>query len=116
MVFRNLFLAYAVLFLSGWLVDRLRNLNRLKTWLEQHLLSHQVTMWIHRLNFVVIALIWLHVYLIPRLGMVSGFRLTVDIYTGLTIILYGWSKLGIGRYHSVATVKRIRRWELICKS
>ena len=31
------FLAYAVLFLSGWLVDRLRNLNRLKTWLEQHL-------------------------------------------------------------------------------
>lgn len=99
-------LAYAVLFLSGWLVDRLRNLNRLKTWLEQHLLSHQVTMWIHRLNFVVIALIWLHVHLIPRLGMVPGFRLTVDIYTGLTIILYGWSKLGVGRYNSVATVKK----------
>ncbi len=99
-------LAYAVLFLSGWLVDRLRKLNRLKTWLEQHLLNHQVTMWIHRLNFVVIALIWLHVHLIPRLGMVPGFRLTVDIYTGLTIILYGWSKLGVGRYHSVATVKK----------
>lgn len=98
-------LAYAVLFLSGWLVDRLRNLNRLKVWIERHLLNHQVTMWIHRLNFIVIALIWFHVHVIPRLGVVPGFRLTFDIYTGLTVILYYWWKLKIGRYHSVAKVK-----------
>lgn len=98
-------LAYAVLFLSGWLVDRLRNLNRLKVWIERHLLNHQVTMWIHRLNFVAIALIWVHVHVIPRLGVVPGFRLTFDIYTGLTVILYCWWKLKIGRYHPVAKVK-----------
>lgn len=98
-------LAYAVLFLSGWLVDRLRNLNRLKVWIERHLLNHQVTMWIHRLNFVVIALIWVHVHVIPRLGVVPGFRLTFDIYTGLTVIFYCWWKLKIGRYHSAAKVK-----------
>lgn len=99
-------LAYAVLFLSGWLVDRLRSLNRFKSWIEHHLLNHQVTMWIHRLNFVVIALIWLHVHLIPRLGMIPGFRLTFDIYTGITIILYCWGKLKVGRYYSIATVKK----------
>ncbi|MDY3299551.1 MAG: hypothetical protein SOW93_03255 [Limosilactobacillus reuteri] len=99
-------LAYAVLFLSGWLVDRLRKLNSLKLWVEHHFLNHQVTMWIHRLNFVVIALIWVHVHVIPRLGLVTGFRLTFDIYTGITVILYCWWKLKIGRYHSVAKVKK----------
>lgn len=99
-------LAYAVLFLSGWVVDRLRNLKQLKVWVERHLLNHQATMWIHRLNFVVIALIWIHVHVIPRLGVVPGFRLTFDIYTGLTIILYCWGKLKIGRYHSVAKVNK----------
>lgn len=99
-------LAYAVLFLSGWLVDRLSSLNYFKTWVEHHLLNHQATMWIHRLNFVVIALIWFHVHFIPRLGMVLGFRLIFDIYTGVTMLLYCWSKLKIGRYHQVATVKK----------
>lgn len=99
-------LAYAVLFLSGWFVDHLRNLRRLKAWIEHHLLNHQVTMWIHRLNFIVIALIWIHVHVIPRLGMVPGFRLIFDIYTGFTVILYCWWKLKIGRYHSLARVKK----------
>lgn len=98
-------IVYAVFFLSGWLVDRLRRLGQLKTWLEQHLLSHQVTMWVHRLNWLVIALIWLHVHLIPRLGMVPGFRLVFDVYTGLAILLYLWGKLGRGRYHTSATVQ-----------
>ena len=99
-------LAYAVLFLSGWLVDRLRKLGSFKSWVEHHLLSHQVTMWIHRLNLVVIALIWLHVHLIPRLGMVPGFRLVFDIYTVVAMLVYAWWKLRFGRYHTTATVKR----------
>lgn len=98
-------LANAVLFLSGWLVDRLLFLKRFKTWIEGRLLNHQVTMWIHRLNFVVIALIWLHVHLIPRLGIVPGFRLTFDIYTVVTIILYCWRKLKVSRSYSTAIVK-----------
>ena len=86
-------LAYAVLFLSGWLVDRLTMVRRLKEWLEHHLLIHQVTMWIHRLNFVVIGLIWLHVNLIPRLRNASGFILTFNIYTAIILAIYCWWKL-----------------------
>lgn len=99
-------LAYAVLFLSGWLVDRIHHMHDLKQWIEHHLLNHQVTMWIHRLNFVVIALIWLHVHLIPRLGMVPGFRITFDFYTVITIIGFCWWKLKVGRYYPSATVQR----------
>lgn len=99
-------LAYAVLFLSGWLVDRLRRLGSFKTWVEHHLLNHQATVWIHRLNLVVIALIWLHVHLIPRLGIVPGFRPVFDVYTVLTLLVYAWWKLRFGRYHTTATVAK----------
>lgn len=86
-------LAYAVFFLSGWLVDRFRNARRLKAWLEHHLLNHQVTMWIHRLNFVVIGLIWTHVNLIPRLRNVPGLIVTFDAYTIVALLVYCWWKL-----------------------
>lgn len=98
-------LAYAVLFLSGWLVDRLSRLEKFKLWVEHHLVNHQATIWIHRLNFLVIALIWLHVHLIPRLGMVPGFRLTFDIYTVLVLLAYVWWKIPVGHYHTAATVR-----------
>ncbi len=97
-------LAYAVLFLSGWLVDHLRRVAGVKSWFEHHLLNHQVTMWIHRLNFVVIALIWLHVQLIPRLGNVAGFRIVFDVYTVVALLIYAWWKLGLRRTTSSATV------------
>lgn len=48
---------YAVLFLSGWLTDRLAPVKAMKTFLERQGFKHQVTMWLHRLNFVAIALI-----------------------------------------------------------
>lgn len=99
-------LAYAVLFLSGWLVDRLRKFASFKAWVEHHRLNHQATVWIHRLNLVVIALIWLHVHLIPRLGMVPGFRLAFDVYTVLALLVYAWWKLRFGRYHTTATVTK----------
>ena len=79
-------LLYAVLFLSGWLTDRIRLLDSCQKIVE-HLLKHQVTMWIHRLNFVVIILIWLHVQLIPRLGMVPYFRLVFDLYTIIALLV-----------------------------
>lgn len=81
-------LIYAILFLSGWLTDRLRSVSSLKKWLEKHLLSHQATMWIHRINFVVIGLIWLHVHVIPRLDSVQYFRVVFDIYTAVALLIY----------------------------
>lgn len=98
-------LVYAVLFLSGWLTDRIRSLNGFKQ-MSEHLLSHQVTMWIHRLNFMVIFLIWLHVQLIPRLGIVPYFRLVFDLYTAGAVVVYLIWELRLHLSHAkVATVK-----------
>lgn len=78
---------YAALFLSGWLVDRFAGWWRVKHWLETHVLDHELSMWIHRLNLVVVALIWLHVILIGRLS-VPGFRLVFNLYTVVAILVY----------------------------
>lgn len=86
--FEIFLLIYAVLFLSGWLTDRLRSISAFKKWMERHLLSHQVTVWIHRLNFVVIGLIWLHVQVIPRLDSVQYFRQVFDVYTAVALLIY----------------------------
>lgn len=101
-------LAYAVLFLSGWLVDRWRFLRNFKYWLEHHHLNHQVTIWLHRLNLLAIALIWLHVHLIPRIGNVAGFRLVFDLYTAITLLIYAGSKLQLGHDFTWATVQENR--------
>lgn len=82
---------YAALFLSGWFVDRwplaLHMKNRL-----QFFFKHQLSVWIHRLNLVVIALIWLHIHVIPRISNVTPFVLMIDGYTILALGIYLWAK------------------------
>lgn len=80
-------ISYAVFFLSGWLVDRWAVLQHFKAWLEDHFLKHQVTLWLHRLNLVAIALIWLHVQLIDRVH-VPGFMLVFNVYTVVALVIY----------------------------
>lgn len=83
---------YAVLFLSGWLVNYFALAARLK----QHLspvFRHQVSVWIHRLNLVAIGLIFLHVHLIVRISSVSPFMFLFNAYSGIVLLLYVGHKL-----------------------
>lgn len=83
----------AIVFLSGWLTDRWAGLARFKNWLNTHGLRHQLIMWLHRLNLVCIALIWLHVHLIPQVSSVRLFMIVFDIYTLVTLLLYVVNKV-----------------------
>lgn len=80
-------MVYAVIFLAGWLVDRVPAIRALKAFLERVLFRHQVTIWLHRLNWLAVALIWLHVHLIARLNL-PAFRWTFDLYTVVTVVIY----------------------------
>lgn len=82
---------YAVIFLSGWLTDRSSTLRKVKAQLEK-VFHHQLSVWIHRLNFVIIALIWLHVNVIPRIANVPYFTLVFDLYTLVFLALYVYQK------------------------
>ncbi|CAM3242198.1 FAD:protein FMN transferase [Stackebrandtia soli] len=46
----------AVFFLSGWLVDRSRLLTAVKRFLERGILRHQLSVWVHRLNLVIVGM------------------------------------------------------------
>lgn len=83
--------AYAALFMSGWLVDRFKLAARTKQTL-QFIFKHQISVWIHRLNFIVIGLIWLHVHLIGRVSRITDFIIIFDIYTVVSLGLYAWKK------------------------
>ncbi|WPC19145.1 FAD-binding oxidoreductase [Pediococcus inopinatus] len=82
---------YASFFLSGWLVDRFPIAASLKRKL-QFIFKHQLSLWIHRLNFVVIGLIWLHVHLIGRVSQITDFIILFDVYTIVNLGLYAWKK------------------------
>lgn len=86
-VLEIILVVYAIVFLSGWLTDRVASLAKVKRWLETHFLDHEVSLWVHRLNWLVVALIYLHVFLIGRLG-VPGFRLVFNLYTIVAVLLY----------------------------
>lgn len=83
---------YAILFMSGWLVERSTFFLRFKEFVGR-IFTHQVSLWLHRLNFVVIALIWLHVQVIPQIRRIPYFELTFNIYTAIFLLLYLYKKL-----------------------
>lgn len=82
---------YAVIFLSGWLTDRSALIRRARRHAET-LLRHQATVWIHRLNLVVVALIWLHVHLLDQVNRHFAFMVIFDLYTLVVLGLYAWEK------------------------
>ncbi len=83
---------YAVLFFSGWLVDRLDWVRKLKNTLGR-VLTHEATMWIHRLNLVAVTLIAIHVSIIPRVSRLTGFMVVFYLYTVAALGIYLWGKL-----------------------
>lgn len=85
-------MVYAIVFMSGWLTERIPAVLKFKCWVNR-LLTHQVSLWLHRLNFVVLALIWLHVQVIPRINNVSYFNLLFNIYTAVFVLLYLYKKI-----------------------
>ena len=84
---------YAVVFLSPW-IKRITLIQEFKTKVSK-LLTPKVSLWIHRLNFAAIALIWLHVNVIPRIANVPNFLLVFDLYTLLFLAMYVYKKFVI---------------------
>lgn len=84
-------LVYAIIFLSGWLTDSFQIFAKIKEQLEK-VFKHQITMWIHRLQIVVIVLIWLHVHLINRIAILLPFMLLFDFYTIFFLGCYLYQK------------------------
>jgi predicted ferric reductase len=85
-------LCLAVFFLSGWLVDRSRWLLQARRFLERILFRHQLSIWLHRLNIVVVLLIWLHVHVLARMNQYAAFMILFDLYTVAVLSLYVWKK------------------------
>ncbi|BDR56826.1 ferric reductase [Xylocopilactobacillus apis] len=95
---------YAVIFLSGWLVDRFRIIAKLKRFLE-HVFKHQITIWLHRLNLIAIILIWLHVHLIGRINAHFVFMTLFDLYTFGILGWYLWNLLFPKQTKAIVTKK-----------
>lgn len=85
-------IAYGIFFMSGWLVDRFPVARQLKA-RSQRFFKHELSIWIHRLNFVMIFLIWLHVHVIARIAILTPFMMLFDLYTVYALGVYAWQKL-----------------------
>lgn len=84
-------LLYSVFFMSGWLVDRSRLALKAKQVLEK-ILRRQVSLWIHRLNLVIVAMIWLHAHLLVRVNQHFALMVLFDLYTVVVVSFYAWKK------------------------
>ncbi|MDQ0820707.1 putative ferric reductase [Arthrobacter sp. V4I6] len=62
-----------------------------KRFLEK-LFRHQLSVWIHRLNLVIIAMIWLHAHLLVRVNQYFAFMVLFDLYTVTVLGIYAWKK------------------------
>ena len=78
-------MAYSLIFLAGWLTSRSRLLTRLKRQLER-VFHHELSIWLHRLNLVALALVFVHVQLI---GYVTSITSYIWLFNGYTIVVVG---------------------------
>jgi len=84
-------MAYALLFLAGWLTARSRLLTRLKRGLER-LFHHELSVWIHRLMLVALGLAFIHVQLISYITSITSYIWLFNGYTAVVAALYLWQK------------------------
>lgn len=84
-------IVYASFFMSGWLVDRMPFARQLKDRLQMFF-KHELSVWIHRLHFVMIFLVWLHVHFINRIAILTPFMILFDLYTVYFLACYVWQK------------------------
>jgi predicted ferric reductase len=84
-------LCFSAFFLSGWLTDRSRLFLSVKRILEA-VFRHQFSVWIHRLNLVIVAMIWLHTHLLLRVNQHLSFMVLFDLYTVVVLGVYAWKK------------------------
>lgn len=84
-------LLYSVFFMSGWLVDRSMPLLKTKQLLEV-VFRRRLSLWIHRLNLVLVAMIWLHAHLLVRVNQHFALMVLFDLYTVSALGIYIWKK------------------------
>ncbi|MCH4171712.1 MAG: iron reductase [Lactobacillus sp.] len=100
-------LIFALVFMAGWFTSHVKVIQVIKRWLETHLLQHELTMWLHRLNSVAVALVFIHVQLIGYIRAITPFMIWFDGATLLVALSYLWQK-----WRSQRTVQ-LQRTQLI---
>lgn len=83
---------YSLVFMAGWLTNRVRPLAQLKSWLEG-IFHHELSVWLHRLNLLAVALVFVHVQLISYITSITSYIWLFNGYTILILGCYGWSKV-----------------------
>ncbi len=83
---------YSLIFMAGWLTSRLPFLETIKHFLEK-IFRHELSVWIHRLNLIATALVFIHVLLINYITAIKPFMIWFLGYSGFVFIAYVWSKI-----------------------
>lgn len=94
---------YSMFFMSGWLTDRSPVIAGIKATIER-VIPHSVAVWVHRLNLVVVAMIWMHTHLFPFLVEIKAFIITFNVMTVGTLGIYAWKKWIAPRHYTTGIV------------
>lgn len=102
----NLFLfliAYSIFFMASWFTNRVAILKTLKNKLDK-LLKYELSLWVHRLNLVVIILIYVHIWLISYISEITLFMVLISLYT---LFAFGAYILYVSRKYSGTAKARV---------
>lgn len=82
---------YSLIFMAGWLTNRIPVLKSLKHSLEK-VFKHELSVWIHRLNIVAVVLAFIHVQLISYITAIKPFIYLFDTASAIVLGCYLFSK------------------------
>ncbi|WP_155286338.1 FAD-binding oxidoreductase [Lacticaseibacillus zhaodongensis] len=83
---------YSLVFMAGWLTSRIPLLARLKHLLEGTF-KHEFSVWLHRLNLIAVALVFVHVQLIDYITAIHPYMFLFNGYTLVVALAYAYTKI-----------------------
>ena len=83
---------YSLIFMAGWLTSRIPLLARIKRLLEGTF-KHEFSVWLHRLNLIAVALVFVHVQLIPFITAIHPYMNFFNGYTLVVAVVYIYAKI-----------------------
>ncbi|KRM12321.1 FAD-binding oxidoreductase [Paucilactobacillus suebicus] len=83
---------YSLVFMAGWLTNRIKLLGALKKWLEK-IFKHELSVWIHRLNIIAVVLVFIHVQLISYITSIHSYMAIFYLYTAFVTVAYLYKKI-----------------------
>lgn len=100
-------ICYSIVFMASWFTNKIPFLAHTKKFLEKTF-KHELSIWIHRLNLLVVIVAYVHIVLISYIREITPFFILVTAYTIISLGTYFIYLLNKNKGYNIGKISNIK--------